>query len=211
MTLKGDTKQMTSDRVMKALSIILLIMAAIGLVMSVPLIWQIDRADNSEEGRAFLEELRQQMATELDLPLEEPPEPTPSPVPEEGTESTEGTEAVPPAGDALEATPEPIQGVRTEDVINYFMYITTMSIIDAVLQLFVGLVGLLRWNKPDRQGLPIAMGIIMLVWMIVRVVLMGISADTIMSHLMNVLLPVAFIWASVSNRKPSKPSKPRLR
>lgn len=191
---------MTSDRVMKALSIILLILAAIGLVMSVPLIWQIERADNSEEGRAFLEDLRQQMAMELDLPLEEPEDPEPTPVPDE----TAGEEVA--AEGELEPTPEPVQGVRTEDVINYFLYITTLSIIDAVLQLFTGLVGLLRWNKPNKQVLPMAMGIIMLVWMIIRVVLTGISMDTIFTHLMNLILPAAFIWTAVRNRQNRTPS-----
>ena len=193
---------------MKAISVVLIVLGVFGLVSGFTLAYNVERAGREEEGQVFLEELRLQMAQQLGLPLEDPAlqpaeEEGAQTAPSEGEGALEASpEASPEAGAPEEdaaATPEPApQGVSKEDVLSYFQFVAMLTIFEGMVQLLAGLIGLLRHGKPEAQGLPIFMAIAMLLVWLVRLIF---GDGNLLSAAATLVLPGAYLYASLALRK----------
>lgn len=199
---------------MKAISVVLIVLGVFGLVSGFTLAYNVERAGVEEEGQAFLEDLRQQMAQQLGLPLEDPD----LQEAQEGAESnpTEGEESLPETEPAqqTEAPTEPDagtldeeaaqtqeehkQGISKADVISYFHFIAMLTLFEGMVQLLAGLIGLLRHSKPEAQGLPIFMAIAMLAVWVVRLIF---GDGNLISAVATLVLPGAYLYASIALRK----------
>lgn len=182
---------------MKAISVVLIILGVFGLVSGFTLAYNVERAGVEEEGQAFLEELRLQMAQQLGLPLEEPEQDIQADdeaLPEEGTAPESGASEA----DASQTPETGPQGISKADVLSYFNFIAMLTLFEGMVQALAGLIGLLRHNRPEAQGLPIFMAIAMLAVWVARLVF---GDGNLLSAAATLVLPGAYLYASIALRK----------
>lgn len=80
-----------------------------------------------------------------------------------------------------------------------------LSAVASVLNLIIGIIGIVNCNKIKRANICFVCGIILLIWQlgndVYAAVTTGISGLTIISMIIGLVLPVLYFWGAVKNRQ----------
>lgn len=80
-----------------------------------------------------------------------------------------------------------------------------LSAVASVLNLIIGIIGIVNCNKIKRANICFVCGIILLIWQlgndVYAAVTTGISGLTVISMIIGLVLPVLYFWGAVKNRQ----------